>query len=133
MSKTLLAFFTLIAFTSMPFARAADSATVAGKWHFVLDTEGGDREFDSIFEQSAEKVTGKWAISDERKDGDAVAGTFADKQLTLEFPIQSEVGPGTIKLKGTLADDGGLTGNWVFGDYSGTFKAVRVVEGAPAK
>jgi hypothetical protein len=104
---------------------------VAGKWHFVLDTPGGDREMDSIFEQNAEKVSGKWAVTETKKDGEAVAGTFAGKKLTLEFPINSEeAGPGTMKITGVLADDGTLSGDWGFQDYSGTFKATRVKDTA---
>jgi hypothetical protein len=72
-------------------------------------------------------------VSDSKKDGDAVAGTYASKKLTLEFPINSEeVGPGTMKVTGQLAADGSLSGDWAFQDYSGTFKATRVKE-APAK
>jgi hypothetical protein len=126
MIKSLFVVLAVFAFLWTPLARAADTPTVSGKWHFVFDTEGGDREFDSIFAQDADKVTGKWAVSDAKKDGDPVAGTFSSNQLALEFPINSEeAGPGTLKLTGKLADDGSLTGNWSFGDYSGTFKATR--------
>lgn len=102
--------------------------------HFVLDTPGGDRESESIFEQDAENVSGKWGLSDAKKDGDPVAGTFADNKLTLEFTINSdEIGPGKMKIKGQLAADGSLSGDWSFQDYSGTFKATRVKSAPESK
>ena len=129
MTKTLFAALAVLAFLWTTPAKADDAATIAGKWHFVLDTEGGDRTSDSIFELSGDKVTGKWSVTDAKKDGDPVAGTFSGKQLTLEFPIVSdEAGPGTLKLKGKLADDGTLSGDWYFGDYTGTFKATRTTK-----
>ncbi len=78
--------------------------------------------FDPVFQQDGEQVTGKWGNGD-------VKGTFTEgKVLNLEFPVNSEeAGPGTLKIKGELADDA-LSGNWSFNDYSGTFKATRVKE-----
>jgi hypothetical protein len=125
MMKSFFAVLAAIAFLWTPMGRTAEPATVTGKWHFVLDTPGGDREVDSIFEQNADKVTGKWGVSD--GENDPVAGAFAEKKLTLEFTLNSpEAGPGTMKIKGQLADDGSLTGDWAFQEYSGTFKATRV-------
>jgi len=125
--KNLLAMFILLAGSALlvPFsaAKSADNPpTIAGKWHFVLDTEGGDRTADPVFQQDGEQVAGKWGNSD-------VKGTFTGgKLLSLEFPLNSEeAGPGTLKIKGELAEDG-IAGNWSFNDYSGTFKATRVKE-----
>ena len=133
MTKALFAVVAMIAFLWTPQARPADSPTVAGKWHFVLDTQGGDRESESTFEQNAGKVTGKWLTADSgKKDGDAVSGTFDGKELLLEFPIDSEIGPGTMKLKGQLTDESTLTGTWAFSGYDGSFKATRV-KGESAK
>ena len=101
--------------------RAADkpAATVAGKWHFVLNTEGGDREIDATFEQDGKNVSGKFGKDDAK-------GTFDDGKLKMEFLLNSEeAGPGTMKLTGELASDA-LTGNWEFQTYSGTYKATRV-------
>jgi hypothetical protein len=110
--------------------RSAEAQKVSGKWHFVFETEGGDREFDSLFEQNETKVSGKWGVR-EGKEGDPVQGTFADNKLALEFTANSEeVGPGRLKIDGTLGDDGALSGNWSFQDYSGTFKATRVKDEA---
>jgi hypothetical protein len=125
--KNLLAMFVLLAGSALlvPFSAAKSAAnppTIAGKWHFVLDTEGGDRTFDPVFQQDGEQVTGKWGTGD-------VKGTFTEgKLLSLEFPVNSEeAGPGTLKIKGELAEDA-IAGNWSFNDYSGTFKATRVKE-----
>jgi hypothetical protein len=129
MMRTVFALLAVLGFLWAPAARTAEPNSIAGKWHFVLDTEGGNRELDAIFEVNADKVTGKWAISESKKDGDPVAGTYSDKRLALEFPFNSEeVGPGTMKITGLLADDGTLTGGWAFQDYSGTYKATRVKE-----
>ncbi len=95
------------------------AVTVAGKWHFVLDTEGGDRNIDANFQQDGKNVTGKFGKDDAK-------GTFEDGKLTMEFAMNSdEVGPGTMKIKGGLGKDT-LTGDWAFQTYSGTYKATRV-------
>ena len=108
----------------VPIGAAQDAhaaATITGKWHFVFQTEGGERIFEPVFQQDADQVTGKWGNGD-------VKGTFAEGKLNLEFPVTSEeAGPGTLKVKGQLADDA-LAGDWSFNEYSGAFKATRVKE-----
>ena len=101
----------------------ANSKTdISGKWHFVLQTEGGERYRDANFQQDGKKISGKWADAD-------VLGTFDDGKLDLEFPIKSEeAGEGTLKLKGELIEDS-LSGTWEFQVYSGSFKATRVQVG----
>lgn len=100
---------------------SAQTPTVAGKWHFVFQTDDGERNFDATFQQDGDKVTGKWMDAD-------VQGTFADGKLNLEFQFNSEVGPGTLKMTGQLAENA-LSGNWEFqasgGNYTGTFKASK--------
>jgi hypothetical protein len=95
------------------------SSDITGKWHFVFQTEGGVREFDADFKVDGGKVSGKW-------DGSAdVKGTYSEGKLSLEFQTNSdEVGPGTLKIDGELAD-GALSGNWSFQQYDGTFKATK--------
>jgi hypothetical protein len=83
-------------FAMLATAKTAPAADLAGKWHFVLDTPGGDREVDATFALDGEQVTGKW--------GDAnVAGTFKEGKI----------------------DADALSGTWEFSEYNGTFKATR--------
>lgn len=92
--------------------------TVAGKWHFVLETDGGPREAPAEFQVSDGKVTGKWGNAE-------VAGTYLDGKLDLAFRLVSEeAGEGILKLKGSLAE-GKLKGQWEFQQYAGTFTADR--------
>ena len=98
---------------------AQGAPNVSGKWHFVLQTEDGERIIEPTFQQDGDKVTGKWRDSD-------VKGTFSNGRLDIEFPVNSEeVGPGTMKLKGALAGES-LSGDWTFLEYKGTFRATRV-------
>jgi len=99
----------------------AQDAGLNGKWHFVLDTEGGDREMDAVFSVDADgKVTGKF-------DKTAVAGTFKDGHMDLAFEMTSEEAgeTATFKLVGKLDDTAALTGTWEFSSYSGAFKATH--------
>jgi hypothetical protein len=99
----------------------ADDATITGKWHFVLDTQGGDRDMDAEFTVDADgKVTGTFANT-------PVAGTWKDGKMDLNFELTSEEAGETapLKLNGKLDDTGTLTGNWEFAEYSGTFKATH--------
>ncbi len=106
-----------------PFAGHAQSANstsdISGKWHFVFQTDGGDRENDADFKLEGDQVTGKWNSA-------AVKGTFKDGDLNLAFPYTSdEAGmTATLKLKGKLAA-GKLGGTWEYGEYSGAFTAGR--------
>ncbi len=120
----------LFTISLVAFGRGADKPTVTGKWHFVFDTQGGDREFNAAFEQTGDNVGGKWGLS-ETQPGANVKGTFTDGQLLLEFPVVSdEAGPGSLKIKGHLGDDGAMTGDWTFGEYAGSFKATRMKDEA---
>ena len=99
----------------------AASTTIVGKWHFVLDTPGGDREADADLSVDQDgKVTGKFGDSD-------VVGTYKDGKLDLDFPFTSEELGQTAELKftGKLDDTSELAGTWEFVSYSGTFKASR--------
>ena len=103
-----------------PFAHAQDQA-VNGKWHFVLDTPGGERENDSVFAVDADgKVTGKFGDAD-------VAGTFKNGELNLLFDFTSAEAGTTAPMKiiGKVDETGALTGTWEFSEYNGTFKATR--------
>lgn len=97
----------------------SDSASIAGKWHFMLETEGGPREIDATFQLDGDKITGKWS-------GQDVKGTFSGGKLSLEFPFNSdEAGAGTMKIDGKLDGDA-LAGTWAFQTYDGTFKATKI-------
>ena len=105
---------------SRPAVRADDSG-INGKWHFVMDTPGGDREMEAVFAVDGDgKVTGKYDKTD-------VAGTFKAGQMDLSFEMTSEESGETapLKLVGKLDDTGTLTGTWEFSSYNGTFKATR--------
>lgn len=108
-------------------AQTAKPADINGAWHFVLDTPGGDRPSDADLHVDADgKVTGTYGKSD-------VAGTYTDGKLELAFNVDTdEAGSGTLKISGTPEGDG-LTGNWSFTQYSGTFKATRPTPEVPAK
>jgi hypothetical protein len=100
-------------------AATPQHSKIDGKWHFVLDTPGGDREMDAEFSADPDgKVTGKFGKTD-------VAGTFKDGHLALEFSMTSEESGETaaMKIDGKLDDAMALTGTWEFSSYSGAFKA----------
>ena len=87
-----------------PVAHAQDSG-INGKWHFVLETPGGDREVDAdLAVDSDGNVTGKWGPSD-------VAGTYKDGKLALDFQFTSEeVGAtASMKIDGKLDETAALT------------------------
>jgi hypothetical protein len=116
--KYMIAVAAMACLALLPPISAAPKADISGKWHFVLQTEGGDREKEATFQQAGNKVTGKWDDAD-------VQGTFDDGKFDLEFPVTTEeVGKGTLTLKGQAVEDS-LTGTWEFQTYSGTFKATR--------
>ena len=109
-----------------PLAQGQD-AGINGKWHFVLETPGGDREVDAeLAVDSDGKVTGKWGNAD-------VAGTYKDGNLALDFQFTAEeVGTtAAMKIDGKLDDTAALTGNWAFSEYNGTYKAMRPGAAAP--
>jgi hypothetical protein len=99
---------------------AAKPDDLSGKWHFVNQTEGGERETSATFSLTGAQVTGKYSGAD-------VKGTFKDGDLDLAFPFNSEEAnmTATLKLKGKLKD-GKLVGNWQYADYEGSFVATKV-------
>ena len=107
-----------------PFLHAQDSAGINGKWHFVLETPGGDREVDASFTADNDgNVTGKWGAAD-------VAGTYKEGKLALTFPFTSEEAGTTadMKITGKMDDSGALAGDWEFSEYNGSYKATRPAE-----
>jgi hypothetical protein len=109
----------------------AQDPGINGKWHFVLETPGGDRELDANFIVDNDgNVTGKWANAD-------VAGTYKEGKLALTFQFTSEEAGTTadMKITGKVDDAGALAGDWEFSEYNGAFKATHPQDtssGSPA-
>lgn len=100
--------------------KTADTG-VAGKWHFILDTPGGDRDVDAEFTVDADgKVSGVWGKT-------SAAGTFKDGNLNLAFEFHSDESGDTdqMKIVGKLDDSASISGTWQFASYDGAFKAIR--------
>jgi hypothetical protein len=119
MPKWLISAFMIVGLLlSQPISTLA-APDVSGKWHFVLDTPGGDREVEAVFQGDGDRITGKWGKED-------VSGTFTAGKLDLSFPITAEETgeKGTLKITGKLLHDQ-LVGDWQFSDYNGTYKASR--------
>lgn len=107
---------------------AAVASGVNGKWHFVLETPGGEREVDADFTVDNDgNVTGKWGNAD-------VAGTYKEDKLALTFQFTAEeVGTtADMKITGKLDETAALAGDWEFSEYNGTFKAMRPGATEPA-
>lgn len=101
--------------------KAAPANGVNGKWHFVLDTPGGDREMDAVFTVDADgNVTGTFGKAN-------ATGTYKDGHLEMNFDITSEESgeTGPLKLDGKMDSSGALAGTWAFSSYDGTFKAAH--------
>lgn len=99
----------------------AQDTGINGKWHFVLETPGGEREIDADFKVDSDgNVTGKWGSAD-------VAGTYKEGKLALDFQFTSEEVGATaaMTIDGKLDDSAALAGNWAFTEYNGTYKATR--------
>src|ERR1051326_5419697 len=102
----------------IPSYAAADS-NLDGRWQFVLDTPGGDRNVDVLFKVEGDQVTGKW-------DKEDLKGTYdgGDLQLSFEITPEETGEKGTLVIKGKLDGDA-IAGTWEFGEYKGDFKATR--------
>ena len=101
-------------------ATSTDSG-VDGKWHFVLETPGGEREVDADFTVDKDgNVTGKWGNAD-------ASGTYKEGKLSLNFQFTSDEAGVTdaMKIDGKLDETAALGGDWAFSEYNGTFKASR--------
>jgi hypothetical protein len=102
-------------------AKPAVDSKINGKWHFVFDTQGGDREFDAEFAVDADgNVTGTWEKA-------PATGTYKDGHLLMVFEVTSEEANETapLHLDGKLDDSETITGTWQFSSYDGAFKATH--------
>jgi hypothetical protein len=118
---------------TQPAAQSADAAKpdtrINGKWHFVFDTEGGDREFEAEFTVDPDgNVTGTFGPS-------AVKGTCKDGHLDLLFDTTSEEANETapLHIDGKFDDPATLTGTWQFSSYDGAFKATHPATSQPTQ
>ena len=102
-----------------PATPATPDKRINGKWHFVFDTTGGDREFNAEFTVDADgNVTGTWEKA-------PASGTYKDGHLLMVFDITSEEANETapLHLDGKIDDSDTITGTWAFSSYNGAFKA----------
>ena len=100
---------------------AGQDQRINGKWHFVFDTGGGDRDFSAEFTVDAQgNVTGTWEKA-------PATGTYKDGHLLMAFDTYSEEASetATLHLDGKFDDTNTLTGNWTFSSYEGAFKATH--------
>jgi hypothetical protein len=100
---------------------APATAGISGKWQFILDTPGGDRDVDAEFTVDADgKVSGTFGHT-------SAIGTYKDGQINLDFEMTADETGETahMKLNGKLDDVPSITGTWAFSAYDGTFKALR--------
>ncbi len=97
---------------------SADS--IAGKWNFVWDTEGGIRETVWDISQDGEALTVKSAAGQFK-------GAFKDNRLVVQGSLYSaEAGySATLKVEGTYANRE-MTGSGSWDQYAMTFKAKRI-------
>jgi hypothetical protein len=102
-------------------SKPAVDSKINGKWHFIFDTQGGDREFNAEFTVDADgNVSGTW-------DKSPATGTYKDGHLLMAFDTYSEEAneTATLHLDGKFDDTNTLTGNWTFSSYDGAFKATH--------
>jgi hypothetical protein len=121
MKKFLVAVAAIVCLMTGALFVKAQNSGISGKWHFVLDTPGGDRDVDAEFTVDAEgKVTGTFGKT-------AAAGTFKDGKMNMAFDMTAEETgeTGQMKLLGTLENASTITGNWQFSSYDGSFTATR--------
>jgi len=109
----------LCALTLCTPSQLAAESNLDGRWQFVLDTPGGERDVDVLFKVDGDQVTGKW-------DKEDLKGSYQGSDLQLSFEITpEETGEkGTLVIKGKVDGDN-ITGTWAFGEYNGDFKANR--------
>jgi len=101
--------------------QASQDKRINGKWHFVFDTSGGDREANAEFTVDAEgNVTGIW-------EKVPATGTYKDGHLLMTFDVTAEDLNETaaLHLDGQMDDSNTITGTSTFSSYDATFKATH--------
>jgi len=102
------------------FAFLAPAADVAGAWNVVLITEIGDRPMPITLQQQGEEVSGSLGEF-------VLKGSFLDGKLSLkaaDFYAPEAGFKADLVLQGTVDGDK-ITGNWSFGEYSGTMRGEK--------
>ena len=100
---------------------AGQDQRINGKWHFVFDTSGGDREANAEFTVDAEgNVTGTWEKA-------PATGTYKEGHLLMAFDVTAEDlnETATLHLDGQMDDSNTITGTSTFSSYDATFKATH--------
>ena len=94
-------------------------ADLTGKWNFVWQTPGGERQSTLTFSQKGEKVEARFPDAKE-----PISGTLKDAKLSLAGRVYSaEAGAeADFHLDGTLADQE-LKGTSAWGEHQMTFTA----------
>jgi hypothetical protein len=113
----------MLALAAAPALWAAD---VDGKWRFVLDTPVGERITPMEIKVQGDNVSGS-ASAAEGGPTIEIKGTYVNGEIDIRFPYNSEEAGVTADLifKGKLNGDE-ISGEWIFDQYSGPFKATRV-------
>lgn len=100
-------------------ATALFGADLDGKWNFVWQTPGGERQSALVFKQKAEEVEARFPDSKE-----PIMGTFKDGKLTLSGRLfSSEAGEtADFHMHGTLSGSE-LKGTGGWGEHQLSFTA----------
>jgi hypothetical protein len=116
------------------FALAADPATMTGTWTMTLHA-GHDIPTALVMKQQDTKVTGMIRLPTqnigELIDVD-LAGEFVDRTLTLSGAVEHADPPATVKITGTLKDDGTLEGTLAMHTHGVPWTAERFKERKPS-
>jgi hypothetical protein len=101
----------------------ASAAGISGKWHFKVDLGGRSGEPVFVFEQSGEKLTGKYNGA----AGEApLTGTVKGDQVQFTFEVTFEGTALQVEYKGMLRKDGTMKGTADYGGHaSGAWSAKR--------
>jgi hypothetical protein len=115
-------------------ALAAAPATIAGTWNMALHG-GHDIPTALVLKQQDAKVTGTIRLPTQHI-GQLVevdlAGEFVDRALTLSGDVEHADPPTTVKITGTMKDDGTLEGTISMGDHQVPWTAERLKERKPS-
>lgn len=103
----------------------AAQVDVAGTWALVVTTDYGVTNPTVTFEQDGEDLTGRYAS--ETLGQSDVSGSVDGSEVTWRFEASSQGQAFSVVYRGTVDDDGVLTGTIDLADglMTGTFRATR--------